>query len=323
MSALSVILCLIVAFNSVFAFVFMRDLWRHRDSFLREPGNSFGQALTAACVFFLSSFGLSDFAISMPIYMKFRWVPIVRLPGTLNAQCVLPTCVMALIYLRSIRVDLLTLVVCIVTQIIGAYFGARVVVRLNPWMIKRVLVVSLLVAAGLIFAGKIGLMPSGGTAMAITGPKLWLLGALSLLYGALVNVGIGSYALIMATVYAMGMDPHAAFPLMMGASTFAVPVSGSKFVLHDRYSRKITFMCATFGLIGVFIATRFVQALDLSWLQWIIIISLIYAAWGLFLDIRRSTLRRDAGMATAALKIEPEKLAELRKEFEKSRSKEK
>lgn len=321
MTVLHVILLAVVVFNGVFVAVFVRDLLRRRGTVLREAGSTVGQAISSAVIFFFSSFGISDFALSMVLYTRLKWVPIVRLPGTLNTQCVVPVAVMALCYLTYIEVDYMTLFVCIVAQITGAYLGARLVVKLNPWMVKRLLVFSLLAAAGIIVAQKVGLMPDGGDAMALRGWKLWLLGSLSLLYGAMINIGIGSYTLTMATVYALGMNPIAAFPIMMGASTFAVPVSGVKFIQHDRYSPKITLMTSTFGVLGVLVATQLVRDLDVSKLKWLVLASLLYAAFTMFLEIRREVRRRDSGMSTAAMRMDanPAEYQKMLDSFNQSR----
>ena len=59
-------------------------------------------------------------------------------------------------------------------------------------------------------------IPSNGTASELYGGKLILAGFLLFVYGALNNIGIGSYALTMVTVYLLGLNPVAAFPIMMG-----------------------------------------------------------------------------------------------------------
>ena len=321
MTVLHGVLAAVVLVNSVFFIVFARDLWRNRHSVFQEPGNTYIQAFSSTVIFFLSSFGISDFALSMVLYNKCKWVPIVRLPGTLNTQCVIPVAVMALCYLSNIEVDMLTLIVCIVTQIIGAYCGAGIVVKMNPWIVKRLLVVSLFAAAGIIVAQKCGLMPEGGSAMAVRGWKLWLLGGLSCIYGAMINIGIGSYTLTMATVYAMGMNPVAAFPIMMGSGTFGVPVSGCKFIQHDRYSRKITLLTSTFGVLGVIVATQVVQSLDVGALTWLVLASLIYASVSMLLEIRREIRRRDVGVATAAMRLEKDEYEKMLQKFNESREK--
>lgn len=68
------------------------------------------------------------------------------------------------------------------------------------------------------------MIPSGGTATELTGAKLIIAAILLFIYGALNNIGIGSYALTMATVYALGLNPAVSFPIMMGACTFPFPL---------------------------------------------------------------------------------------------------
>ena len=125
---------------------------------MKEPGNTFVMAISAFVTFFLSTFGISDFAISTVLYRAQKWVSDKKLPGTLNAQSALPVAVMALSYITSINVEIKTLLVCIVAQILGAYIGPRFVVKLNATVIRRVIGVGLIIAASLIVAGKFGLI---------------------------------------------------------------------------------------------------------------------------------------------------------------------
>ena len=173
-----------------------------------------------------------------------------KLPGTLNTQCVVPVAVMALSYITAINVGIKTLAVCIICQIIGAYLGPRFVVKLPEKTIKLFVGIGLVIAAFLIFMGQMNWIPSNGTASELYGGKLILAGFLLFVYGALNNIGIGSYALTMVTVYLLGLNPVAAFPIMMGACTFSVPIGSVQFIKFDEYSRKITLFTSTFGVLG-------------------------------------------------------------------------
>lgn len=291
MSAVHLILLLVVAVNAAFAFVFIRDLTRHKAEVIRElfhnVAQTLVQAVSAGVIFFLSTFGISDFAISTVLYRQLRWVEDARLPGTLNTQCVIPVAVMALAYISSIDVELTTLALCIGAQVLGAYIGPRFVVRMNVTLIKKFIIAGLLTAAALLLLGKFGLFPSGGLETGLHGWKLALLGVLSLAYGALNNVGIGSYALTMATVYALGLNPGVAFPIMMGACTFSVPVGSMQFIKFDRYSRKMTLLTSTIGLIGVLIAVYIVKSLNVSMLQWVVAAVILYAAISMIMELRK------------------------------------
>ncbi|WP_116114299.1 sulfite exporter TauE/SafE family protein [Austwickia chelonae] len=294
---LTVILTLIVLVNLVFVLALIKDLHRHRHQVWEEPGSRPAMAVSQAVIYFFASFGISDFAIGSALYPKAKWIADRKLPGTLNAACVIPVAVMALAYITSIEVDLMTLGLAVVAQVIGAFFGAPVVAKLPSRVIKGGIVVGLLVAAGFILMGKFGLSPTGGEATGLTGGKLFALGVLSLLYGALNNIGIGSFALTMATVHSLGMDARVALPIMMAACTFSVPIGSVQFIRHDAYARKLTLFSAVFGSVGVLIAVFLVKSLDVSALQWVVIVVIAYTATTMLLDLLRKKESSDEEVA--------------------------
>lgn len=281
----NVLLILIIAINSYFLFVFVKDVISHKEEVKKEQASSKILPFSAFIMFFLSTFGISDFAIGSVLYPKLNWVSIKKLPGTLNTQCVIPVATMALSYITSIEVGIKTLVVCIVCQVIGAYIGPKFVVKLPERTIKLFVSIGLIVAAILIFAGQMNWIPSNGTATELYGGKLILAGVLLFVFGALNNIGIGSYALTMVTVYMLGLNPAAAFPIMMGACTFSVPVGSVQFVKFGEYSRKITLFAATFGVLGVLCAVFLVKSLDTVMLKWVVILVLIYSAYSMIASL--------------------------------------
>ena len=273
-----VILILVVLVNGLFAIRFVLDVLQHKEELKEEPGNPVTMAIVSFFMFFLSTFGISDFAIGSSLYPKAKWVSDKKLPGTLNTECVIPVAVMALAYISSIEVGLLTLVTAIVCQVVGAYVSPRYVTKLPANQIKRFVAAGLFIAAGLILAGKFGIYPSGGELSSLEGGSLILFALLCMLFGALNNIGIGSYALMMATVYAMGLNPSIAFPIMMGACTFSVPIGSMQFIKLDSYSRKITLFTSTFGVLGVLVAAFVVKSLDVSALLWVVVVVVLYSA---------------------------------------------
>lgn len=286
-SPLMILLGLIVAVNAYFVIILIRDLARHWQEMKQEPANAKILPVTSPIIFFLSTFGISDFAISSALYPKLKWLSIKKLPGTLNTQCVVPVAVMALCYISVISVDIKTLIVCIVCQVLGAYLGPRYVVRLPANIIKTFIVVGLSVAVLMIIAGKFNWIPSGGDLTGLEGSKLVIAGVLLFCFGALNNIGIGSYALTMVTVYALGMDPAVAFPIMMGAATFSVPVASVQFIKFEQYSRKITLFTSTVGVLGVLAAVYLVKSLDTNMLQWLVVAVLIYTIVDMALSLSK------------------------------------
>ena len=289
-----IILALVVLVNGAFAIVFLQDLLKHRKETFQEPGNPIAIAFSSLVIFFLSTFGISDFAISASLYPKTKWVSDKKLPGTMNTQCVIPVAVMALAYISTINVSLATLIIAIAAQVIGAYISPRFVANAPVKTIKKFVIAGLFIAAALIIAGKIGVYPTGGTATGLTGVKLVALGVLCFVFGALNNIGIGSYALTMATVYALGLNPTIAFPIMMGACTFSVPVGSMQFIKLDDYSRKLTLATSTFGVIGVLVAVFVVKSLNVSVLQWVVVAIIIYSAISMLLSLRKAPAQKKA-----------------------------
>ncbi len=278
MSNLSIVLFLIVAVNSVFVTRFIMDLIQHKEDFRRESGNTILLAFSSMTIFFFSSFGICDFAVSTVFYRIKKLVSDKKLPGTLNTQCVIPVAVMALTFISTIQVSLLTLTVCIISQVLGAYMAPHFVVKLSIKFIRKLIGIGLFAAAFFIIAAKFHWMPSGGSAIELHGIKLVIASLCLFLFGALNNVGIGSYPLTMATLYALGMSPLVTFPIMMGACAFSTSIGSIQFIKYGEYSRKITLFTSIFGVIGVLIAVYLINNLNVLLLQWILAAILFYTS---------------------------------------------
>ncbi|OGO90505.1 MAG: hypothetical protein A3F10_04400 [Coxiella sp. RIFCSPHIGHO2_12_FULL_42_15] len=283
MSTLHFILGLIGITSATFIVRFIIDLMRHKEDLRKEKGNNLLLAGFSTVIFFFSSFGVCDFAVSTIFYRIKKLVSDKKLPGTLNTQCVLPVAVMALGFISTIQVDLLTLIVCIVSQVFGAYLGPRFVVKLPTGIIRKIIGIGLFIAAFFIIAGKLNWMPAGGMAIELTGTKLFIAAISLFFFGALNNVGIGSYPLTMATLYALGMSPLVSFPIMMGACAFSTSIGSLQIIKYGEYSRKITLFTSIFGVIGVFFAIFCIKGLNVSLLQWVIVAILFYTSINLLL----------------------------------------
>ncbi len=278
---INVILFLIIIISIFFIYTFVKDLIKHREELKKNPKQSVILMFLSPIIFFLSTFGISDFAIATLIYRKFKFVKDTILPGTLNTQCAIPMTVMALAFVTTVKIDILTLTVCLIMQVIGAYLGPQFVVKLPEHAIRKCISVGLVLASILILSSKLHMLPSGGTATTLTGYKLVIAACCFFVFGALNNIAIGSFALTIVTVYALGLHPIAAFPIMMGACALSIPIASVQFIKFGAYDRKATLAGSTFGLIGVFSAVYFIQNLDLSAMQWVIAFVLLYSGFNM------------------------------------------
>ena len=247
--------------------------------------------LTGFVTNFFDTLGIGSFATTTAIFRFFKTVPDRVIPGTLNVGHTLPTIAQAFIFIALVQVEFKTLVLMIAAAVVGAWLGAGVVAG---WPRKRVqwgMGLALLVAALLFTATNMKWFPGGGEAFALSGPKLYvgLLGNFFL--GALMSLGIGLYAPCMILVALLGMNPAAAFPIMMGSCAFLMPVASLRFIKEKSYAFAAAVGLAIGGVPASLYAALKVKSMDLETMRWLVVIVVLYAA---------------ATLLYAAMKREPE-----------------
>src|SRR5207244_1615701 len=122
------------------------------------------------------------------------------------------------------------------------------------------------------------LFPGGGTALSLSGTLL-LVGVISnFILGALMTLGIGLYAPCMILISLLGMNPTAAFPIMMGSCAFLMPASSARFIRKESYDLRAALGLTFGGLPGVLLAAYIVKSLPLGAVRWLVVVVVIYTA---------------------------------------------
>ena len=242
---------------------------------LRPSGEAAG---LGAVTNFFDTLGIGSFAPTTA-YIKLRaLVPDSFIPATLNVGHCLPTVAQALIFINLVRVDPVLLVACIVAAVVGAVIGAPIVLRLPTRAVQLAVGIALLVAASLYAATNLGLMPGGGAALSLQ-PRLAVLAvAAHFFMGALMTFGIGLYAPSLVLLSLLGLNPTAAFPIMMGACAFLMPVSGLRFLRTDRIDLRVVLGMALGGVPAVLLAAFVIKSLPLQALRWGVVVVVLYSA---------------------------------------------
>jgi uncharacterized membrane protein YfcA len=227
---------------------------------------------------FFDTLGIGSFAPTTA-WLKFRkLIPDSFLPPTLNVGHALPTIAQALIFITLVQVDPRLLLACIIAAVAGATLGAPIVVRLPMRAIQLSMGSALLIAAALYAAKNKGWLPEGGAALALEEPYFVIAVIGHFVLGALMSLGIGLYAPSLMMLSLMGLDPRAAFPIMMGACAFLMPISGVPFALSKRIDLKVAFGIALGGIPAVLVAALIVKNLDLVTLRWGVVAVVLYAS---------------------------------------------
>jgi uncharacterized membrane protein YfcA len=253
---------------------------------------------------FFDTLGIGSFA-STTAWLKFRQqVPDERIPGTLNVGHALPTITQAIIFTTVIAVAPLTLVSMVAAAVAGAYLGAGVVARLPRRGVQLGMGIALLVAAALFTMKIVGGLPPGGTALGLSGGTLVLAIVANFVLGALMSLGIGLYAPCLILVSLLGMNPIAAFPIMMASCACLMPVGSLRFLREGKYDRRTAVGLAVGGIPGVLVAAFIVRSLPLQWLYWLVVVVVLYAS-GLML---RSAMQPAARAETPSSDTLPEEI---------------
>jgi uncharacterized membrane protein YfcA len=225
---------------------------------------------------FFDTLGISSFATTTTIYRLKRLVADENIPGTLNVGHSLPTVVQALIYISIVQVQFETLALLIVSSVAGSWVGAAIVAGLPRRQIQRGMGVALLAAAVLMVMTALNRFPGGGEALALAGTKLVLACTINFVLGALMTLGIGLYAPCMIMISLLGMNPTAAFPIMMGSCAFLMPTCSLQFIRKRKYDLRAAMGLALGGMPAVLIAALIVRSLPLTYVRWLVVIVVLY-----------------------------------------------
>ncbi len=293
----NVLLALLALLTAGYLVVLGVAAWRQRKSGQRVRPGAGGMG-TGFVANFFDTLGIGSFATTTTIFRHFRMVRDEKIPGTLNVGHAVPTITQAFIFTKLVPVAPKTLILMIAASVLGAWLGAGVVARWPRRRIQIGMALTLVAAAAIMLLKLFHLVPGGGDALALEGPLLVAGVVGNFVLGTLMTIGIGLYAPCMILVYLLGMRPTAAFPIMMGSCAFLMPVAGSRFVREKSYDARAAWGLLLGGVPGVLVAAFVVKSLSLTLVSWLVVVVVLYTAWGLARAARRRLADADtAGVA--------------------------
>ena len=235
---------------------------------------------------FFDTLGIGSFAPTTSIFKLKGLVPDERIPGTLNVGHALPTITQAFIFIAIVEVEMPTLIGMIAASVAGAWLGAGVVAGWPRRTVQVGMGLALLAAAGFFAMTNLGLFPGGGDALGLRSPLLWIGLVANFALGALMTLGIGLYAPCMILVALLGMNPRAAFPIMMGSCAFLMPIGSLRFIARGSYSLRAAMGLTIGGIPAVFVAAFLIKSLPLTWLRWLVFAVVLYTSYAMLRSAR-------------------------------------
>ena len=266
----------LILFLIWFIYFFAKDIWLHK----KHLGNAswIKTGIIGFLVNFFDVLGIGAFAPQTALLKFTKQTPDRLIPGTMNVANTIAVLIQAIIFIKLVEVDPLTLLIMFVTATIGATIGAGVVSKLSENKIRLTMSIALLITAGFMFANKMNWIQGQGNEIGLHGWKLLIAAVVNFILGAMMTVGVGLYAPCMAMVYLLGLSPQVAFPIMMGSCAFLMPPASFKFIKAGAYHRKAALGMAIPSIIAVLIAAFIVQSLPLDTLRWVVLIIVLYTS---------------------------------------------
>jgi len=238
---------------------------------------------------FFDTLGIGSFATTTTAYKLLHVVPDERLVGTMLIGHSLPVVVQAFIFLVVVQVDPAVLALLVAVSVFGSWMGAGVASHLPRRPIQIGMGTGLFAAALFMVMSQLGIFPGGGEALTLTPGRLMIALAANFILGALLMLGIGSYAPSLILFSVLGMDPRAAFPIMMSSGAMMAMVGGLRFMKAGRFDTRAALGLALGGIPGVLVAALLVRSLPLNVLRWVVVVVVVYAATTML----RSAFTRD------------------------------
>jgi uncharacterized membrane protein YfcA len=274
----AMLLAALAASGALLAFRWLTAVRRGLKSAESDAAPTLLQLAIGFATNFFDTLGIGSFAPTTAVFRLLRLVPDELIPGTLIVGHALPVVTQAMFFISAIGVDPLQMTMLIVVCVAGGWLGAGVVASLSRRAVQLAMGCALLIAALFMLLGMLGHFPAGGTALALT-PRAFV-GALviNFAFGALLTLGIGNYAPSLIMFSLLGMDPRAAFPIMMGSGAFVATIAGVRFVSAGRFHGRAALGLMLGGIPGVIVAAWLVQSLPLGALRWLVLIVVAYAS---------------------------------------------
>lgn len=276
MTLVALLLGALTASGALLAYHWARTATDRTTPDVRRP--SLFELLIGFTTNFLDTLGIGSFATTTTIFRLFRLVPDELIPGTMIVGHALPVVAQALFFVSAVSVDPVQLTVLVAVCVTGGWFGAGIVSSLSRRGVQLGMGCALLVAATFMLVGMSGRFPVGGSALSLTPGAFALAAAVNLMLGALITLGVGNYAPSLVMFSLLGMDPRAAFPIMMGSGAFVATIAGVRFVRRERFRGAAALGLALGGIPGVIVAAWLVQSLPLDALRWLVLIVVVYTS---------------------------------------------
>ena len=235
--------------------------------------------------------GIGSFAVVVAFNNRLRMFDDKLVPGTLNAQSVLPSMLQSILFLNVVQIDLYLLVLFVLSACLGGFLSGSLVSKLEKQTIRQLMCAGFIGITILILSQKGGLLPDAGFATSLP-PFKMAIGAVAMIFaGMLPAIGAGIYVPIQIILFLLGLSPLAAFPIMTTTGAIVQTATASAFVMRGEFAVKESLYLAISGILGVAVAVPAIAFVNLSTLRWLLLAIIIYNTVTLWKVIKKENVK--------------------------------
>ena len=161
---MSFIIKLIVVLVSVFVFLKLVALYTNSSKKIAKKSSKARLLVAGFLANFADTLGLGSFAVVVAFNNRWNLVEDKKLPGTLNAHCVLPAMLQSLLFLNFVEMDIFLLITFVLAVCGGGLLSGFLVAKLETQTIRFLMCIGFVGIGILIIASQLHLLPVGGEA---------------------------------------------------------------------------------------------------------------------------------------------------------------
>ena len=135
-----------------YTYVLLKDYIKHKN--VLENISVIKTAIIGFVVNFFDTLGIGSFAPQTALLKFTKQTEDRLLPGTLNVSNTIPVLIQALIFIKIVEVEVITLIAMLISATAGAILGAGIVAKLPTRKIQLTMGFALLVTAFFMFSGQ-------------------------------------------------------------------------------------------------------------------------------------------------------------------------
>ncbi len=271
-----------LALGFVWAVVLLRTILKQK--FNDEAGKPLSTMLiTEAIVYFIATMGISDFLMNTIMFNRYRSDDASKLPGTVNLCAVVPGAIIAFTYLKTAEpIETATLVICTACMLAGTVFGGIFLTNIDGRKTKKIIGIALVFSMAALIVKMIVSAGTTGSASGISGVRLVIAIAVSLICGALNMMGIPCKPTLTALFLLLGLSPVCTLTLLLVMCGLSPIVGGVKFLRSGKYHRKTVLAATTAGTVTSVIGCLIMISLPAMVLNIILLCVMLIAIISLF-----------------------------------------